>query len=148
MVTCKGRDDSFGIWVRVLLWVLWSSLHWTCLPTPKTQGSPQPIHLLYQPQCQKELLTTSLAEKFLCLLLGCGRSMEQFLPIGCQTTKPSTNTSEDGEHCLSFHLKLAAPCHLCSVKLLFPRPCITLELAEEREAACTRSFCKNTCNAE
>lgn len=145
MVTCKGRDDSFGIWVRLLPWVLWNSLHWTLLPTPKTQGSPQPIRLLYQHQCQKEVLTTSLVEKFLCPLLGCGRSMEQLLPISCQQAKRSTDALEDGEHCLSFHLKLASPCHLCSMKLLFPRPCITLGLEEEREAACTRSFCKKTC---
>lgn len=147
VATCKGRD-SFGIWVRLLPWVLWSSLHWTFLPTPKTQGSPQSIHRLYQRQCQKEVLTTSLAEKFFCPPLGCARSMKQ-LPISCQTKKGSTNTSEDCEHCLSFHLKLASPCHLCSMKLLLPRPCITLELEEERQAACTkRFFCKRNWNAE
>ena len=127
----------FGIWVRLLPWVLWSSLPRTLSPTPKTQGSPQPIRLLYQRQCQKEVLTTSLAEKFLCPLLGCGRSIEQLLLISCQRTKLSTNILEDGEHCLICHLKPANPCHLCSTKLLFPRLCITLELEEEKEAACT-----------
>lgn len=81
-------------------------------------------------------------------LLGCARSTEHLLLISCQMTKWLTSILEDSEHPPSFHLKLRGSFHLCSMKPLLPRPCVTLELEEEREAVCRRSFCKRNCNAE
>lgn len=63
-------------------------------------------------------------------------------------TKWLTSLLEDCEHHLSFRLKPSSSCHLCSMKPLLPRTCVTLELEGEREAACRRSFCKSNCNAE
>lgn len=47
-------------------------------------------------------------------------------------TKWLTSILEDREYHLSFHLKLSSSCHLCSMEPLLPRPCVTLELEEER----------------
>lgn len=36
VVACKSKDYSFGIWVRLLPQVLWSSIHLALLLTPIT----------------------------------------------------------------------------------------------------------------
>lgn len=143
MVTCKGRrkqvwdldkDTALGpLELPPLDLSAYSknTAHLSLVPTPISEGSTHPF------TCGEILLP----------LLGSAGSVEQCLPLGCQTTNWLTSILEDCEHPPSFHLKLSSSCHLCSVKPLLPRPWVTLEL-KERETVCRRSFCKRNCNAE
>lgn len=134
-VACKSRGDSSEIWIRLLPRVLWSSLPWTLLATPKTQNSSQSTYLLHK-------VTARGIHHLACKtvpLPTTGPQWEHVVTPSHQLSDMITQHFKRWQALPQFSPKTSQCLSPLLHKTIVCQPCATLEL-EEREVACVRPF--------